>query len=98
MYFGVTDVENRLTVYDNAAQVLPGVEAGKPTPAAQVSDTMQRPRWLSPRFLMGAARALSLGVIAYSLNDGLQCHEKRPEKRPRRTLIPRLQHAVEFIC
>ena len=59
MYFGVTDVENRLTVYDNAAQVLPGVEAGKPTPAAQVSDTMQRPRWLSPRFLMGAAGALS---------------------------------------
>ena len=43
MYFGVTDVENRLTVHDNAAQVLPGVEADKPTPAAQVSDTMRRP-------------------------------------------------------
>jgi hypothetical protein len=97
MYFGVTDVGNRLTVHDNAAQVLPGVKQTnrRRLPKSRI---LCGGRWLSPRFLMGAAGALSLGVIAYSLNDGLQSHEKRPEKRPRRTLIPRLQPAVEFIC
>jgi len=90
---GVTDVENRLTVHDNAAQVLAGVEADKSMPAARVWDTIRRARWLSPRFLMSVAGAVALGVIAYSLNDGLQSYEKAPEKRSRRTLIPRLQHA-----
>jgi len=86
---GVTDVENRLTVHDGDAQ-LPEVEGDKPTPADQVSNTMRRPWWLSSRFLAGTAGAVSLGLIAYSLNDGLQPHQKRPEKRPRRTLIPKL--------
>ena len=76
---GVTDVENRLTVHDDAAR-LPGVEAGKSMTADQVSDTMRRPWWLSSRFLAGTAGAVSLGLIAYSLNDGLQPHQKRPEK------------------
>jgi hypothetical protein len=66
---GVTDVENRLTVHDDAAQ-LPGLQGDKPKPAGQVWDIMQR-RWSpSTRFLVGTAGAFSLGLIAYSLSDG----------------------------
>ena len=78
---GVTGVENRLDVFDDAGQV-PGLQGDKPRPGGEVWDVMQR-RW-SPatRFLIGAAGAVSLGLIAYSLADGSQSSLAR--ERPQR--------------
>jgi hypothetical protein len=66
---GVTSVENKLAVHDDAAQVS-GLQAEKPKPSGEVWDIMQR-RWSpSTRFLVGTAGAVSLGLIAYSFSDG----------------------------
>jgi len=65
---GVTDVENRLTVHSDPAQIS-GLQGQKPKPTGELWDIMQR-RWSpSTRFLAGTAGAVSLGLIAYSLRD-----------------------------
>ena len=66
---GVTDVEDRLTVHDDPAQV-PGRQSDKPKPAGEVWDIMQRHWSPATRFLVGTAGAVSLGLVAYSLSDG----------------------------
>jgi hypothetical protein len=65
---GVTDVENRLAIHDQPAQ-LPGLQGDKPKPAGEVWDVMQRHWSPATRFLVGTAGAVSLGLIAYSLSD-----------------------------
>ena len=73
---GVTDVESRLDIHDQAAQ------GDKPRPSGEVWDVMQRHWSPSTRFLVGTAGALSLGLLAYSLSD-----ESRRSRvlRPKRT-------------
>jgi hypothetical protein len=62
---GVTSVENKLAVHDDAAQVS-GLQAEKPKPAGEVWDIMQR-RWSpSTRFLVSTVGAVSLGLAAYA--------------------------------
>jgi hypothetical protein len=67
---GVTSVRNNLAVYDHAMRVA-GLQGDKPKPSGEVWDIMQRHWAPSTRLLVGTAGAVSLGLIAYSLSDGV---------------------------
>jgi gas vesicle protein len=80
---GVTAVENHLEVHDEPGQV-PALQGERPKPSGEVWDIMQR-RWSpSTRFLVGAAGAVSLVLITYSLADGSQTAASPGQDRRRR--------------